>query len=184
MSILSTLFEYIEKFIPFRIIHSYQKGVRWTLGSPGPILTKGIHFFIPGFQSIDYLPTTLSPAQFEIDFLTMDAYECTARIGMEYRVTDIIKLYSTVQDGEIVEGLPTLSVIASGLANGVLSSQLYPELWNDKERIEEEMTDECNAEFHKRGLDIVDMKICSIKKTVGYKIFLSQSPKIITEIME
>ncbi len=182
MDIFGTLIEYIEKIVPIRIIHTYEQGVRWSLGRPGPILKAGIYFFVPGLESIDTLPATLSPAQFEIDFQTLDGKECTTRIGMEYKIADIVQLYSTVQEGEIVENLPTLSIIASGLATGVLSNHTLEGLWANKEIIEEEMTDECNAEFNKKGIEIIDMRISSLKTTAGYKVFLSQSPK--QEIIE
>lgn len=184
MDILSTFVEYIEKLVPFRVIHSYEQGVRWTLGKPSSILGQGFYFFIPGLQSIDILPITLSPAQFEVDFRPIGGKECTARVGMEYKITDIIKLFSTIQDGEIAEGLPTLSIIASGLASGVLSCHTFNKCWDNKESIEEEMAGECNAEFNKRGIEIVDMRISSLKTTAGYKVFLSHSPKMIMETLE
>ena len=184
MEILNTLLEQITQLIPFRIVHTYEQGVRWTFGKPGPIFKSGIRFFFPFLQSIDTLPTTLSPAQFEIDIRTVDEYECTCRIGMEYYIKNIITLYSKVQEGEIAEGLPTLSVIASGLAASVLSSYTYRGLWSDKEKIEEEIADECNAVFESKGIFVEDMRISSLKKTQGLKIFMSMSPKILTEIIE
>jgi len=184
MNIISTFFEYIEQLIPVKIIHSYEQGVRWTFGKPGPILKQGIKFFFPFLQSIDTLPTTLSPAQFEVDILTIDGIECTCRIGMEYYIQNIITLYSKVQEGEIAEGLPTLSVIASGLAASVLSSYTYQALWTDKEKVEEEIADECNAVFKTKGIFVEDMRISSLKKTQGLKLFVTSSPTILTEIKE
>jgi len=184
LDFINDIIENVKKIWPFRIVHSYEQGVRWTSGISGPILKPGIKIFLPGVQSIDTLPITLSPAQFEVDFRTLDGKECTARIGMEYRTEDIKKLFMTVQDGEIAEGLPTLSIIAAGLATGVLSCYSYNDIWDGKEEVEEEMADECNAEFNKKWIEIVDMRIGSLKTTAGYKVFLSQSPKILTEIME
>lgn len=184
MEILNNIFQHIMDLIPFRIIHSYEQGVRWSFGKPGPILKSGIHFFIPFLQSIDTLPTTLSPAQFEIDVRTIDEYECTCRIGMEYRVVDIKTLYSKIQEGEIAEGLPTLSVIAAGLAASILSNYTYQKIWRDKEKLEEEIADECNAVFKTKGIFVEDMRISSCKKTQGFKIFMAKTPKILTEIEE
>lgn len=184
MDFINDIIENVKKVWPFRIIHSYEQGVRWTNGKPGPLLKTGVRTFLPGYQSIDSLPSTLSPAQFEIDFRTLDRKECTARVGMEYCVTNVTQLYMTVQEGEIAEGLPTLSIMASGLVSGVLASHTLDDIWDGKEEIEEEMADECNAVFRKKGIRVVDMRIGSLKTTAGYKVFLSNSPNVITEITE
>lgn len=170
--ILSGIKEAVEQLLPFRTVHSFEQGLRWTYGKPGNILRSGIHWFIPIIQSIDIVDVTLNSVDLDPQAIkTSDDVECVVKAGITYYIYDIKKLYTTLQNDEIECGIPTIENIAKGLIATYLSNCTYNGVWKDKELVEAEIATEINARVRSYGIKISDVSISDIGRVTNYRIF-------------
>lgn len=168
---LTALIETIVKIIPLRMIHSYEQGIRWTFGRPGKILRAGLHPFIWGIQSIDKIDTTCTSHEIENHIRTGDGRSVRVTCSYEYRVADVLDFSTKLEDTEWTENCPTLRRIAKGLLATNLCNFKYPEIWEDKEEIEEELLAELDTWAKRRGLCIVNLYISECVPTVNIRLF-------------
>ena len=176
--IISTI-EALAKLLPIRIIHEYEQGLRWTLGRPGTILSKGLHFFLWGIQSIDRLDTTINAIDLEPQTLrTSDKLEFTLKAAIQFKITDIKKFYLGMQDGEAAAGFPTLASRARGLLATALSVKTYDEIWEDKESLEVEIADEIGAWAKVYGIRLENLDITECGKSQSFRIFIDRNQTI------
>lgn len=162
---LQAVINNIASLLPVRIIRSYEQGVRFTRGFDKKTLNTGIHFFIPGYQSIEkdsICPQTINlPTQ---SFVTSDLIDVSVSSNLEYQIFDVRKMWVGVQS------LPT-SINNTGM--GYLSrfgrNNSFHQLCTDTSGLEEKITNALNVKLEPWGTKINEFYITDISRTMGLR---------------
>lgn len=99
MNWIKDTIQYILEFFRFWIIlEPWEKGLRIRLGKNITLLEKGIHFRLPVFDSIYIQNTRVRLSKMAPQTVsTKDGSTVTLIPALEYKTTDVFKLYNNVQ---------------------------------------------------------------------------------------
>lgn len=98
-SIVEIILQNLMELMPFRIIMSYQKGVRWTMGQNPKELAPGFHWCLPLRHSVEIVSCAEEfqnlPTQ---SVTTQDGKQICFSANIGYRITDAVAYFCEVQD--------------------------------------------------------------------------------------
>lgn len=161
----------IASLFPVRIVHSYEQGVLFTKGIDRKLLQPGIHFFVPGYQSIHMestVPQTLNlPTQ---SFVTTDLYDVSVSSNLEYQIFDVRKMWVGVQD---------LGTSVTNTGMGYLSrfgrDNTFDELCRDTSGLERKITEALNVKLAPWGTKVNEFYVTDVSRTVGLRHYNDSS---------
>ena len=98
--------EWIYKFWPLRIVSAWEQGVKLRAGNPTDLLTStngwhgsGLHFYWPVLGEIITADTASRVVETGWQSLvTKDGEGVSFSLAARYRIRDLVKLYTTIQD--------------------------------------------------------------------------------------
>lgn len=167
MAILQTLSDFFTTFLPWKIVHKYEHGIRWTLGRPGRELVRegGVMFYIPFFQDVDVVDGTVGPIHLPPQTITLANGETwEVRVGLEYRVADAGVFICELGDNDDKE---VIAIKAGGIICKTLSASYGL-------TISAEVINELNQELEGYGVEIVSAQLIERAKVRPLKVFLGR----------
>jgi regulator of protease activity HflC (stomatin/prohibitin superfamily) len=94
------LVDFLTRFWPFEIVHSYERGVRFWLGTPSKEPSSpGLKVFVPWFGSVatvEVMPDILK--LFNQNVTTKDGKSLMISANIRYEITDAVAAHCNVQD--------------------------------------------------------------------------------------
>lgn len=133
MNWFQALVDFLTRFWPFEIVHSYERGVRFWLGKPSlESSPPGLKVFVPWFGSVYTVP--VMPDVIKLlnqNVTTKDGKSLLISANIRYEITDAVAAHCNVQD--LINNLAdeARSHIASQMRE-----QVYEELLHDQTTFE------------------------------------------------
>lgn len=98
---LSKVFEYLYGYWPFRIVSAWEQGIRLRFGRITALLQPGLHAFWPLVGEIHVeevmIDVNTTPSQTVED---AEGEPVTFSLALKYRISDLAKMWSSIQDHE------------------------------------------------------------------------------------
>lgn len=166
-SILS-VFEAILKILPFRMIHEYEQGIRWTFGHPGKVSHGGILWFVPLFQRIDIIDITVGAISLtSTPVITNDKKSISIIGGIEYQVIDGRRLLLCLGDNDIDE---IVGVLAKSSIEHFINEYNLENLRNNISSFEDDLTELLNDEVQEYGINVIMFHITGLTETININL--------------
>ena len=162
-NILSTILENFWNILPFRKVHEYEQGLRWTWGKAGRVLGAGIHLYMPYIQSIDVENTKLRVSKLTPQAIGDHSYT----IAVAFKMTDIKERYLNMQDEEEEELVGSMT---QGFAGDLLCGKSPDEVWAKKEELETAIAASTHQWVQQYGYEVDEVKILEYTKSMGVRI--------------
>lgn len=178
------LFNNLMELLPFKIIRSYERGVKFTFGNVGTFrqwfmckfkhqnyspsqLEPGLHLALPLIQDIEVVnivPEVINlPNQTAI---TKDNLTITYSANIEYHVVDAVKKFCNVQDFENSLLNTCMNILAREVRRRV-----YKSLVDQQDAIEDSVQKKLNQKTQEWGVEVTSVGITDITQTRAYRFF-------------
>lgn len=161
----------IQYFMPWRIVHDYEQGVRFKKGAiVETIKTAGWYWFLPLRDKIEVVPTVWRGVDLPSISVMLEQegkYEPVTIAGkMGFEIYDAGLLYKTTDSTrESLENI-TVSTIARTLREYDL-----PHVYRHTRTLENKITTLVNKEVNGRGIKVTDIALSTLVSAHQYKIF-------------
>jgi regulator of protease activity HflC (stomatin/prohibitin superfamily) len=166
-TIVEAIANNVAILLPFRIVHSYERGVKFRWGKDIATLEPGCHFFIPGVESIEpinVVPETRNlPTQ---TAYTKDGKAITFSGNVCYRVNDPRKMYTSIQDFD--QSMTAFAMVH--LAEHIAKRSLAV-LRKDRLELESEIADTLSEKVAEWGAQIEWFGLTDIVESRAYRLF-------------
>ena len=166
-TVVEAVLNNVATLLPFRMVHSYERGVRFRWGKDIAELSPGLHFFVPGIESIrevNVAPETRDlPTQ---STYTKDGKNVTFSGNVCYRIVDARKMYVGVQDFD--EALVAFAMVH--LAERI-GSRTLAALRKDRETLDVEIAETLSEKVAEWGATIEWVGLTDLAETRAYRLF-------------
>lgn len=141
------LFENLAELLPVKIVKSYERGVKWTLGRNPTLLDPGPHFRLWFYHSIETAVVADDVIELPIQsVITKDEKLVVFKAIIGFRIEDVVKHFTNVTDfRESTIGL-SMTHLAKRIRNTILS-----EVVGDLTKIETSLTNTLTTKFKDWG---------------------------------
>lgn len=157
-NIVELILQNLAELLPFQVIYSYERGVRWTLGRNPIELTPGFHWRIWGIHRIETVEAVDQYLEIPVQsVMTQDDKPVSFAVVIGFRVKDPVKHYC-----EVVDFHEATIALASGHLAKRVREQSYEELRASLDQLEKSLTGTLETRVSKWGTDII---------SVGFKDF-------------
>jgi regulator of protease activity HflC (stomatin/prohibitin superfamily) len=164
----------VAALIPVAKVHSFQKGVKYSLGKDVATLSTGIHFYVPFFQSIEVIDVKQQTHNLLTQSVTTkDGKYVTFSCNMTYRITNARKNFT-----EVHEFVPSLENYAMMVVADHVARSRFSELVEGRDMIQESVKDEINERARKWGATVDDFAFTDLVQAKPYRLF-GDPPKLI-----
>lgn len=132
MGFLDKLLQMLLDLRPYRVVFSYEQGVRWTFGRNPSALSPGIHICLPFIHDVQVISVVDEFFELPVQsVITKDGELVCFSVVIGYRVVDPVKHYCEVTDFQAAsEG------IASAHLAQRVREQSYQEVTQDLKTLE------------------------------------------------
>jgi regulator of protease activity HflC (stomatin/prohibitin superfamily) len=163
------LLEWVYQFVPVRIVHSFQQGVRFRNGEDIAILRAGRpHFFLPFFESIELVVTADDVESTCVQSVMLgDATEVTIDGKLLYRVRNA-RLYF-VKVTEFKTSLSGLCEIHISRALRHLKSVNH--LLEEQDKIEQDVKKMLTDVLKDWGVEVKDFGFANLTTAKASRVF-------------
>ena len=166
-SLVEAILTNLAQLLPWRIVHSYERGVRFRLGRDVEELLPGWHWFWPAFESIDIVnvaPETRNlPTQ---TVMSKDGKPVTFSANVCYRITDARQMFVSVQDFDEAMIAYAMCHLASEIGARTLVG-----LRRDREELEPNLADSLSEKVGAWGAAIEWVGITDLANANAYRVF-------------
>lgn len=152
-SLVESILNNIARLMPFVIVHSYERGVRWTLGrnpvelQPGFRMRAWLVHSVESIVVVDDVITT--PIQ---SVITKDEKLVCFRASIGYRIVDVVRHATEVTDFET----STIATAQRHLAKRVRDITLA-DLTTDLKKLEDSLRGTLTTKFKDWGTEVFDI---------------------------
>lgn len=164
-NIIDILANNLLAMMPFVIVKSFQKGVRWTLGSNPKELQPGFHWRIYFFHEVDMVPVCENvihlPGQ---TITTKDGKVVYFSTSIAYIVNDAVAHYCNVVDFK--ESTITL---AMRHLSARVRKLTHDEIVADIQKLEDSLANTLTTRLKKWGTEVIDvgfMDLAEVKQRI------------------
>lgn len=167
MSWLDRIIELLHSLWPLRIIHSYQRGVRFWLGIDTKELKPGLYAFIPFFGNIEVV--TVVPDVMDLgvhSITTKDDRKITFSANVAYEITDARAMFTQVQDFE-----RSLARLAEGHMAMKIREWDYAELILSQRELEKSLERTLTTKARPWGVSILDVFLTDLTEARQWRHF-------------
>lgn len=153
--------------LPLKIIHSFERGVKFHLGTDVAELGPGIHLFIPFFQSIEVIHVVPEVVNLPTQSLTtVDGHHISFSANIEFEVHDARAMFVGVQDFQS----SLMNMAMNHLAYRV-REWTWQELREGQRELERSMKDTLTTRVKKWGVTVLSVGITDLVEAQTYRIF-------------
>ena len=147
--------EWLYGYWPFRIVAEWEQGVRLRFGRITAKLDPGLHMFWPGIGEIITKDAVLDVNITELQTVdTADDQSVTFSLALKYRVVDLARLYSSIQDHDAT------------ITNEVCASAAQWVQTLDYSDIQSDLSDSVWRDLHVRleewGIELIDVSLFNL----------------------
>lgn len=167
MGWLQLVFDKIEYLWPLRHIRSWERGVfmccGWTYKKQ---LSPGVWPFIPWFMAIEVLPVVEDVIDLPTQSITTsDGRMVSFSANVSYEVTDVVALYTQVQDfGE------NLSRVAAGHLAMRVREWSWDELQEGQRKLESSLRDTLTTRVKGWGVRILETRLTDMVQAKQFRL--------------
>jgi regulator of protease activity HflC (stomatin/prohibitin superfamily) len=98
-TLMETILQNLMALLPFVIVRTYERGVRWTFGCNPTELMPGFHWKIWLLHQVETMPIVDEAIELPIQsVITADEKLVCFSVNIGYRVCDVVKHWNGVQD--------------------------------------------------------------------------------------
>ena len=153
--------------LPVRMVHTYERGVRFRWGRDIAELSPGLHWFCPGVASIELVniaPETHNlPTQ---SAYTKDRKAVTFSGNICYKIVDARKMYTTVQNFDEALAAFAMVHLAAEIGDRTLAA-----LRSNREELELEFASTLTAKVAEWGAEIEWVGLTDLAETRAFRLF-------------
>lgn len=157
----------VAVLLPCRMVHSYERGVRFRWGRDHAVLSPGLHWFVPGAESIEIVnvaPETHNlPTQ---SAYTKDGKAVTFSGNICYRIVDARKMFVSVQSFDDALAAFAMVHIAAHIATVTLAT-----LRRNREAMESAMAEALSEKVAEWGAEIEWFGLTDVAETRAFRLF-------------
>jgi regulator of protease activity HflC (stomatin/prohibitin superfamily) len=166
-TLLDAVVNNLAVLIPARMVHEYERGVLFAGGRVKRELPPGLHWFVPGWQSIEVLPvapeTRDLPTQ---SVMTKDGKSVTFSCNVCYRIVDPCRNYVAIQSFD--ESLIAFAMVHLA---GSISSRTLAAIKRDREALEVELADTLSEKVAAWGAEIEWIGLTDLVETRAFRLY-------------
>ncbi|RTL04091.1 MAG: SPFH domain-containing protein [Acidimicrobiia bacterium] len=157
-TLVGWLGENIAALVPFRIVRSYQRGVRFWLGAEGREVEPGFWWIVPGLLTLELVDTRADTTNLPTQSVTTsDGKSVTFSANVEFSITDPVAYVIGVQQFDT----SLTNVAMSHLAKRV-RAWTWDELVTEQRALELSLRDTMTTRAKKWGVTIHDVGITDL----------------------
>lgn len=167
-SLVDALINNLMALMPFVIVKSYQRGVRWKLGKNPEELQPGFHWKLYLYHEIEKVTVVDDaihlPSQ---TVLTKDGRTVHFKTSFGFRIVDAVKHYCSVK--EFKEA--TIAIAMRHLAKRVRALE-YNDLVNDLTKLENSLENTLTTQFKSWGTEVFAVGFSDFAEiTTGLRVY-------------
>lgn len=166
-SLVEAILSNLAQLLPWRIVHSYERGVLFRMGRDVAELMPGWHWFWPLFESIDIVnvaPETRNlPTQ---TVMSKDGKPVTFSANVCYRITNARQMFVAVQSFDE-------AMIAYAMCHlaAEIGTRTFAGLRRDREQLETGLADSLSEKVAAWGAEIEWVGITDLANANAYRLF-------------
>lgn len=169
-NVLAYIFDRLYLLWPFRIVHSFQQGVRFWLGRDVAELQPGFYVFCPFLGSIELVDVAQDVINLPVNSVTtQDGRSISFSANIVFEIANARKKYVKVQDFGT-----SLDALASGHLAACVRGQLWETVQEDQDALEEEIKRRLQKAVTKWGVKIVAVHITDMVEARQYRLFTDE----------
>ncbi len=166
-TIIEALFNNILVLLPLRIVHAYERGVKFRFGRDVAELAPGVHWFWPFFESVESVniaPETRNlPTQ---SVVSKDGKAVSFSCNICYRIVDARRMYVSVQDFDHALEAYAMVHMAAGIGQRTIAA-----VKREREEIETELAESLTAKVSEWGAAIEWVGLTDLVEARAYRLF-------------
>ena len=148
----------IAALVPFKIVRSYERAVRFWLGKPGGELAPGFWWTFPGLLTMEVVDTRSDTSNLPTQSVTTsDGRSVTFSANVEFSITDAVAYVTGVQQFDF----SLTNVAMSHLAKRV-RAWTWDELVTEQRQLELSLRDTMTTRAKRWGVTIHDVGITDL----------------------
>lgn len=168
---LAYIFDKLYLLWPFRIVNSYQQGVRFWLGRDTAELTEGFYAVCPFLGSIEIVDVAEDVINLPVNSITtLDGKAATFSANLAFKIAHARKKFVCVQDFS-----NSLDALASGYLSASIRGQRWEDLLANQGELEDDVQAKLNAAVKKWGVRITAVHITDMVEARQYRLFADGS---------
>lgn len=166
-NVLAYIFDRLYLLWPFRIVHSYQQGVRFWLGRDVAELQPGFYMVCPFLGSIEMVDVAQDVINLPVNSVTtQDGRSISFSANIVFEIASARKKYVKVQDFAT-----SLDALASGHLAACVRGQLWETLSAEQDSLEAEIKKRLQKAVRKWGVSIVAVHLTDMVEARQYRLF-------------
>lgn len=166
-TIVEAVLNNVAILLPVRMVHSYERGVRFRGGRDVAELATGLHWFCPGYESIEVLNTAPETRNLPTQSsYTKDRRLVTYSGNLCYRIVDARKAYTSVQNFD--ESLVAFAMVH--LEESIGKRTLFA-LQRKREDFDREFSSTMSAKVAEWGAEIEWVGLTDLAEGRAYRLF-------------
>lgn len=148
----------IAALVPFKIVRSYQRAVRFWLGKPGKELGQGFWWTIPGLLTIEVVDVRDDTANLPTQSVTTsDGKSVTFSANVRFSITDAVAYVTTVQQFDFSLTNIAMSHLAKRVRDNTLSDLLA-----EQRQLESSLRDTMTTRAKRWGVTIHEVGLTDL----------------------
>ena len=153
--------------LPVKIIHSFERGVKFHKGIDKALLGPGLHWFLPFLQSIEVASVVDDVITLPTQSLTTsDDKHISFCMNVEYEIHDLRAMWIEVQDFQ-----HSLKNLAMNHLAARVRELSWKELRESQSELEKSMKGTLTTKVKKWGVTVLSVGIVDLVETQTYRIF-------------
>lgn len=157
-TLIGWLGDNLAALVPFRIVRSYQRAVRFWMGNPGPELGPGFWWIVPGLLTIEVVDTRADTSNLPTQSVTTkDGRAVTFSANVEFEIVDAAAYVTGVQQFDF----SLTNVAMSHLAKRV-RAWTWDELVTEQRALELSLRDTMTTRAKRWGVQINDVGLTDL----------------------
>lgn len=166
LAFFTALLEFLRSLVwPLFIVTKPEEGVKYRFGRPLKVLQPGWYFAWPFFEEIK--KTNCAEATLDLTNMpltTWDEVGLTVSYNIRYRIVDVLKFQTIVQNG--AESMHAEAACEVALR---LRKRLWSKIYRSQGRIERRITATLTKRFASWGIEVVGggLTVCTKSKTIS-----------------
>ncbi len=172
--LIKQLIDWLWAFLPIRLVHDWEQGVRCYLGHADARLTSrngifgtGLHFCWPFLGQILVDETNIEVAETDLQTLvTLDKKSVTFSLGLKYRVANLKLMYQSIHDAR-----ETLFNEFSSIAGRCAVQLEYDAI---RERLCEQVIQETKQQMGEWGIEVISLNLINMSEARPIRLIMNR----------
>lgn len=166
-NVVEAILNNVATLLPMRIVRGYERGVLFRWGTDVAELGAGLHWFLPGRESIEIVNVAPEvrnlPTQ---SVMTKDGHAVTFSCNVCYRITDARKMFTSVQSfDDAMTGYAMVHLAAS------IGGRTFASLKRNREDLEIELAETLTSKVRNWGAVIEWCGITDLVEARAYRLY-------------